>query len=53
VRLLVLSLDADGQQQLNRFAHWSKLTIRRRGRETAQSHEADFHCDRGRLILPQ
>ena len=24
VRLLVLSLDADGQQQLNRFAHCSK-----------------------------
>jgi hypothetical protein len=35
VRLLILALDANGQQQLNRFAHCSKLTVRRLGRETA------------------
>jgi hypothetical protein len=43
VRLLVLSLDADGQQQLNRFAHGPKLTVRRLGRETTDPA--------GRIIL--
>jgi hypothetical protein len=47
VRLLVLSLDADGQQQLNRFTHCSKVTIRRLGRETADPAGRIFPVARG------
>jgi hypothetical protein len=47
MRLLILSLDADGQQQLNRFAHCSKTNgLAFRARDD-RSREADFPCDVG------
>ena len=53
VRRLVVALDADGQQQLNRFAHCSKLTVRCLERETAYPAGRMFPRGAGRLILRQ
>ena len=53
VCLLVLALDADGQQQLNRFAHCSKANGPGEGARDGRSRGADFPGGAGRLILRQ